>query len=477
MQGIWGAIRRRYAGGVLGLFQGVALLLVMGLLVVSCGGGGGGGGDDKGDDSDDVVGAPGTIGTVAGTGQKATNDPDVDGNDIFDAPIAALDAKFDTPVDMAFNPGDGRLYIMDWNGHKMRALSADGATVSFVAGTGFEGDGCRRVTDSANTSLLNSDGTCPTIFAEFNHMTDAKFDAQGRMVVSAWHNSRIKRLDFVRGVVENICGDTTRRFNGNGGPCTGADGADADSLPDHLVAFDLPSSVAFDRNGNLFVSDQANQVIRRIGAADGMVKTVVGDCDPLSEDNPATATVELVGFGCEDGQGYIDNVPATEGKLQTELGQGTDPQGKMDLGADGNLYIADTANNVIRKVVPGSDGIIGDGDAAEEIISTIAGTGVAGASGDNGAATAAQLNGPRDVEVAPDGTIYVADTENHCIRKISTTGIITTYAGRCGTAGSTGDGGPANLGLLNSPYGIELNSDGDLYIADSLNHRIQVVYK
>jgi hypothetical protein len=476
MRGIWGVARKRYADETLGLFQWVALLLVMGLLVVSCGGGGGGGGDDPGDDPGDVKGAPGTIGTVAGTGQTATDSPDADSNDVLDAPIASLKANFSTPVDMAFNPVDGRLYIMDWNGHKIRALSADGTTVSFIAGTGFEGDGCRRITDGASTSLLNPDGTCPTIFAEFNHMTDAKFDAQGRMVVSAWHNARIKRLDFSLNVVENVCGDGTRRFKGDAGACTTADGTDADTFPDHLAAFDLPSSIVFDRNGNLLISDQANQVIRRIGT-DGVIKTVAGDCDPLSEDDPATAVVEGVGFGCEDGQGYVDNVPATQGKLNTELGQTTDPQGKIDLGADGSLYIADTANNVVRKVLPGNDGIIGDGDSMEEIISTIAGTGVAGALGDGGAATSAQLNAPRDVEVAPDGTIYVADTENHCIRAISTTGIITTYAGRCGTSGSTGEGGPATLGLLKSPYGIELNSKGDLYIADSLNHVIRVVYK
>jgi len=456
------------------LFRVVVLFLICGAFVASCGGGGGGGGDTTGDDtnngSSDNTGVPGTIGRAAGTGNKATDDPDANGDDILDAVIQSVDANFNQPMDMTFNPSDGRLYIMDWNGHKVRALSADGGSVAFVVGTGFEGDGCRRLIDVASTSLLNSDGTCPQIFAEFNHMTDVKFDTQGDMWVSAWHNARIKRLDFSAGTVENVCGDAARKFKGDGGTCKGPDGADADTLPDHLVSFDLPSSLAFDQDGNLFVSDQANQVIRRIGASDGIVKTVAGFCDPASESGG-------VSLGCEAGQGYADGVATTDGRLKNDLGQATDPQGKMDMGPDGSLYIADTANNVIRKVVAGSDRIIGEGDATEEIISTIAGTTVAGFSGDNGAATLAQLNHPRDVEVASDGTVYVADTGNHCIRKISTTGVITTVAGRCGTSGSEGNGAPATLALLNTPYGVELNDKGDLYIADTLNNLIRVVYK
>jgi hypothetical protein len=360
-------------------------------------------------------------------------------------------------MDLTVGP-DGRLYIEDWNGHKVRSLGSDGTGnyVAFLTGTGIEGDACK---DYTGAIAANSDGSCPSAYAQFNHMTDVTFDSSGRMVVAAWHNAKIKRLDFTAGTVIDLCGTGNRKFEGDGGPCddptTGAD----------RVSFDLPSSVVFDSAGNLFISDQANQVIRRIGT-DGIIKTVAGNC-------PGTA-----GFGCLNGQGYSgDGGPATAAKINNELGQATDPQGKIAMDAAGNLYIADSGNHVIRKVVPGADGVIGDNDPAEEIITTIAGTGVAGYSGDGGPAASAMLNGPRDVEVAADGTIYVADTDNNCVRKIDpSSGTISTVAGRCNEAGAfAGDGGPAALAALNRPYGVELDTAGNLYIGDSLNNRIRVV--
>jgi sugar lactone lactonase YvrE len=412
-----------------------------------------GGGDEDESCADstgalDVTGASGTIATIAGSGAKATDDEDADSDGVVDCSIPALEATFDAPIDITFGP-DGRLYILDWNGHKIRALGGDGL-IAFIAGTGFEGDACESP---------NPDGTCPAIFAQINHMTDLVFDAEGRMVIAAWHNAKIKRVDLGTELMEDLCGTGNRQFAGDGGPCESG-GVD-------LVSFDLPSSVVYDQERNLFITDQANQVIRRIGT-DGVVSTVVGNC-PGEEGR----------FGCPAAQGYSgDDGPATSAKLHNKLGQGTDPQGKITMDADGSLYIADTANNLIRKVVPGSDGIIGEGDPNEEIITRVAGIVLAGYSGDNGPATLAMLKGPRDVKVAPDGTIYFADTLNHCVREIAPDGIISTVAGRCGGSGGfAGDGGLATEATLNSPYGIDLDGNGNLYIADTLNNRIRVVYK
>jgi hypothetical protein len=393
-------------------------------------------------------GPTGTIHTIAGTGAKATDSLDADGDAIVDASIPADKARFDSPIDITFGPG-GRLYIIDWNGHKVRVLDSN-RCISFMAGTGFEGDACEKP---------NPDGTCPAVWAQLNHMTDGIFDSKGRMVIAAWHNSKIKRVDLRKRILEDICGTGNRKFEGDGGPCKARDGND-------LVSFDLPSGVSYDSSGHLFISDQANQVIRRIGR-DGTIKTVAGRC-------PGTP-----GFGCPGGQGFAgDGGPARSAKLNNEVGQGTDPQGKIAIDRMGNLYIADSGNNVIRKVVPGADGIIGDGNSDEEIISTIAGTGAVGYSGDGGPAIEAKLSGPRDVEVAMDGTVYIADTGSHCIRKINPSGVIETVAGRCGQPGGfAGDGGPAKLAVLNSPYGIELDNEGNLYIADTLNNRIRIVYK
>lgn len=135
----------------------------------------------------------------------------------------------------------------------------------------------------------------------------------------------------------------------------------------------------------------------------------------------------------------------------------------MAMGADGSLYIADTNNHCIRKVSP--DGII----------STVVGTNTSGYSGDGGLAANAQLNRPRDVEVRADGSLYVADTDNHCIRKVTPDGVINTLAG-LGTNGYSGDGGPATSAQLAWPQDVAVGTDGSLYIADTGNHRIRKVW-
>lgn len=389
---------------------------------------------------------PGDITTIAGAGLQATQPSDANSDGVTDPPIAHAQALFDTPMDAVVGSG-GNLFIIDWNGHKVRKLMPDGM-VAFVVGTGVEGDACERP---------RSDGTCPLVASELNHMTDITFDSMGRMVIAAWHNAKIKVADMTADALRDTCGNGTRRFAGDGGPCLDATGAS-------LVSFDLPSSVVFDSAGNLLIADQANQVIRRVGT-DGMVKTVAGNC-------PSTP-----GFGCPLGQGYTgDGGPATAATLRNNLGQGADPQGKIALDAMGNLYIADTGNHVVRKVVPGADGILGDGDAAEEIITTFAGTGTAGYSGDGGPATAAMLKEPHDVAVAADGSILIADTGNSCIRRVATDGTISTAAGRCGTPGAfAGDGGPAAEASLNRPYGVAADAQGNIYIADTKNNRIREV--
>lgn len=389
---------------------------------------------------------PGQIGTIIGSGNKATDQVDGNADGKVDAPIRALDANLDTPMDVAFSPG-GQLFVIDWNGHKIRAMNPDG-TLGFVTGTGKEGDACEAPA---------VDGKCPAAAAEFNHPTDLTFDAEGRLVVAAWHNAKLKRVDLQTKLVESICGTGNRKLEGVGLTCLDSSGKDQ-------VSFDLPSSVAYDKAGNLFVSDQANQIIRRIGASDGVVKTVAGTC-------PGTP-----GFGCAAGRGYDgDGGPATSAHISNNLGQGTDPQGKIAFDGDGNLYIADTGNNVIRKVVPGPDGILGEGDPAEEIITTVAGTGRPGLSGDGGPATSAELSSPTDVAVAADGTLYIADRSNSCVRRVAPGGMISTVAGQCGTPGYTGDGELATEAGLRTPYGVALDGKGGLYIADSRNQCIRKV--
>jgi hypothetical protein len=315
-----------------------------------------------------------------------------------------------------------------------------------LIGTGLEGDGC--------DAELGPDG-CLALQAQVNHPTDITFPPDGSALVAAWHNSKLKAFDPLTGKLQDRCGSGARDYLGDGGPCFGDDAA-------QLVALDLPNCVVLDREGNVFVADQANQVIRRLDT-EGIVTTVVGSC-PKG------------GFGCPGGVGYSgDGGPATEAKLNNGFGQWVMPAGKLAFGPDGYLYIADTFNSVVRRVDPGSDGILGSGDASEEVIETFAGTGTQGFEGDDGPANEAQLYHPTDVAWSPEGELYVADRGNHCVRRIDAGGVITTVAGQCGVPGSGGDGHSAVGALLDEPFGIAFSPDGALFIADTLNQRIRKV--
>jgi serine/threonine-protein kinase len=146
------------------------------------------------------------------------------------------------------------------------------------------------------------------------------------------------------------------------------------------------------------------------------------------------------------------------------VGQAADPGGRIAVAPDGDLVVADTKNQRIRRI-----------DRELGTITTIAGNGSVGFAGDGGPATAAQLNNPIDVAVASDGTIYVADTYNSCVRAISPDGIIRTFAGVCGEPGFANDGKAPDGAELNRPYGLGLAPDGGLYIADTYNHRVRIV--
>ncbi len=359
---------------------------------------------------------PGTICTVAGTGVAG------DGQD----GLPPLDTWLYAPADVALGP-DGTLVIVDWNNHRLRALGADG-TLRIVAGVG----------ELAPETLEDEVG------ARLNHPTDVTFDPQGRLVIAAWHNSRVKRLDPTTLALEDIAGTGARSYSGDGGPALGCD-------------LNLPVSVLYDPAGNLLISDQANQRIRRVDPA-GTITTVAGS--------------GRRGFAGDGG-------PASAAEFALPVGQRGHPAGHIALGPDGALYLADTENNRIRRIGP--DGLV----------STVAGRGTYGATGDGGPALEAELAYPVDVALSPEGVLHIADTENNCVRKVEG-GVITTVAGVCGRCGSSlddpcrcppteavciGDGAPAGEARLKRPTGIAFDAAGNLYVADTLNHRIRVVYR
>jgi sugar lactone lactonase YvrE len=224
-----------------------------------------------------------------------------------------------------------------------------------------------------------------------------------------------------------VAGNGTPAYSGDGGAATSAE----------LWA---PSGVALDDRGNLFIADNFNQRIRKVGT-NGIITTVAGNGHNSGP-----------GPGGYSGDGGV----ATNAELSHPYGVAVD--------ATGNLFIADYGNNVIRKV--GTNGII----------TTVAGNGTPGFSGDGGAATNAEFNGPTDVAVGANGNLFIADANNERVRELGTQGIITTVAGNgYGGGGYSGDGGVATNAALNFPSSVALDAAGNLFIADEHNLRIRKV--
>lgn len=262
------------------------------------------------------------------------------------------------------------------------------------------------------------DGNCLKV--NLNHPTGITQDASGNYWLAAWHNWKIKKI-AADGTLHSPIG-STQGFAGDGGPSAAAQ-------------LNLPSSIVFDNHNNLFFSDQANQRIRKVDLATMTITTFAGST-----------------------KGFKDSV-GTGAQFSLPRGTDADPGGRLALSADGLwLYIADTENDRIRKV----------NTTTAEVI-TVAGTGATGYSGDGGPAIAAQLNRPLDVVVATDGTIYFSDSKNHIVRRINTSGTISTVAGTPGAVGASGNAVKATSAQLNTPGGLFLTADNTLYICDTYN--------
>jgi sugar lactone lactonase YvrE len=381
--------------------------------------------------------AVGDICTIAGTGIAGFGG---DGG-------PATKADLYLPMDFNIGP-DQQGYVIDWNNHRVRRITLDGSSIVTVAGKGELGD------ETAEGVELET---------SFNHPTSGAFDPQGRLVIAAWHNSRLKRLNVATGELVNICGTGKRAYTGDGGPADKAD-------------LDLPTAVAFDPDGVLYFMDQANQMIRRVDA-DNQVTRVAGRCvigTCVEGEMPVECPGSLrVACGSAENPDACkgactaafagDGGLATDARIAQPVGQAADPGGRITFDAEGTLYFADTRNHRLRKV------------AKDGTISTVAGTGTSGYSGDGGPATEAKISKPIDLEFGPDGRLYFTDMGNSCVRAIATDGIISTVAGTCGKRGVDGDGGPATAAKMDHPYGLAFDRDGNLWVADTENSKIRKV--
>lgn len=420
-------------------------------------------------------------------------------------------ARFTFPLGLALDNA-GNLFIADFENNRIRKVEAASGLITTVAGAGAAG--------------YSGDGG-PAVNATLSQPVAVSLDGSGNLYIADGGNSVIRRVEASTGIITTIAGNGNPGFSGDNGPANAAAirpiGVDLDSagnlfiadfansrirrvdavtniittiagrgLGDRLPARDAtllsPQSLTFDQAGNLFFADSANHRIRRVDAVTNLVSTVAGGGLALSgEGIPATgAEVFLPQDVAVDNAGNvyiaeprnfrIRKVDAATGIITLVAGGGLGADGgpardarvvsprSVAVDAAGNLYIAETGTHRIRRV-----------DAATGIITTLAGNGTAGFSGDGGPAIAAVLNAPFDLALDSAGNLYIADTSNQRVRKITAaTQSITTVAGN-GQEGFTGDFGPATSAALNAPAGVALDSSNNLYIADRDNNRIRRV--
>ena len=333
-----------------------------------------------------------TIGTYAGTG--------------FIGPVgdrgSALSAGLNTPTRVIVD-SSGNLYIAERYNNVVRKVTPAGV-ISTIAGNG--------------TSGYTGNGGLAT-FAELNQPIGLALDASGNLYISDWGNAVVRKVTPA-GYISTVAGNGTGGYSGNGGLATSAQ-------------LNGPVGVAVDASGNLYVADYYNNVVRKVTTA-GIISTVAGNSTG----------------------GYSgDGAQATSAQLSGPAG--------VKVDASGNLYITEESNNTVRKVTTAG------------VISTVVGNGNAGYSGDGGQAKSATLSLAEDVTVDASGNIYVADYYNDVIRRINTSGIISTIAGIAGRAGFSGDGGAATAATLNHPAGISVDSSGNLFVADRDNNVIRKI--
>jgi hypothetical protein len=328
------------------------------------------------------------------------------------------------------------------------------------------------------TSGYAGDGGAATS-AQINAVYRQTFDSAGNMYIAEYGNNRVRKVAAATGIITTVAGTGTAGYSGDGGLATSA-------------KINGPQGVAVDSAGNLYIADSANSRVRKVTAATGMITTVAGtgtqgysgDGGPATSAGlvfPTDVAVDSAGNlyiadynGCR-----IRKVAAGTGIITTVAGTGTlgysgdggpatsamlsDPMALAVDSAD-NLYIADQFNNRARKVT-----------VATGVITTVAGNGTAGFSGDNGPATSAELNKLAGIAVDPAGNLYIGDQFNRRVRKVDAgTGVVTTFAGT-GTQGYTGDGGAATSAQTSGPVGTTLDSVGNLYLSDFGNSRIRKV--
>jgi trimeric autotransporter adhesin len=343
----------------------------------------------------------GVITTVAGDGTRGYS------GDGGLATLGALNWPSGVAVDAL-----GNIYIADTRNDRIRMVTKSSGIITTVAGGG--------------TPDCTGDGGQATS-AGLSHPGGVAVDASGNIYIVNSYCNRIQMVTKSTSIITTVAGNGTRGYGGDGGLATSA-------------RLYYPNGVAVDASGNIYIADTFNLLIRMVTKSTGIITTVAGN--------------RTLGYSGDGGL-------ATSARLHYPYSVVAD--------ASGNIYIADIGNHKLRMVTK-STGIIttvaGSG-------TTVAGNGTHGFRGDGGLATLSRLYNPSGVAVDSFGNIYIADSSNSRIRMVTkSTGIITTVAGN-GTHGYSGDGGLAKSAKLNYPKNVAVDASGNLYIADL--HRIRVI--
>ncbi len=405
-----------------------------------------------------------TISTIAGNGTPGYSG---DGG-----PASA--ATIHSPFGMAIDINDN-LYFADSANHRIGKINLATGLITTVAGSGsagFDGDGG------------------PALYATFTSPHGVDVDRYGNIYIADTYNNRIRKVDAFSGIITTIAGIG---ISGSGGDLGLAREAD----------LFRPEDVAVDDLGRVYIADTGNHLIRLVDTQ-GIIDTLAGmrgaAVDPITVAGISRARSAVLRtprsitldnhqrnlYVADTGNnlvrrivlnnlidealvltevGSFDGSPGYDGENKAPLLSSLDSPSGVDVNSDGEIFISDTDNNRVRALVfPGERRI--------SILVTVAGNGERSFSGEQAPAANATLHFPSDVAIDSDGNIYFSDTANHRVRRIDReTGLIRTVAGT-GVAGSLGEGGQGTGARLNSPEGLAFDSNGDLYIADTANNRV-----
>ncbi len=330
---------------------------------------------------------------------------------------AASSAKLCYPhavfVDSSFN-----IYIADSQNNRIRKVTRSSGIITTIAGTGNS-----ESSTVGSFSGDNGQATSATLYDPYGVV----LDASSNVYTADGANNRVRKISSSTTIITTVVGSGSSSYNGEG-------------LTGTSVNLGYPRDIAFDSTyANLYITDRDNNRIRKFIISTSLVYTVAG---------------------CSTSTGFSgDGGAATSAYLNSPRG--------IKVDSSGNIYIADYGNNRIRKVT-----------AATGIITTIAGSSTStGYSGDNGAATSSKLNYPRGVALDSSGNVYIGDTSNNRIRKVTiSTGIITTVAGT-GSTGFSGDGSEGTSAAISTPFTAAFDSNDNLYVVDTYNNRIRLMSK